>query len=56
MQSCSPVEASHWMTTPPPKNVLLMLADDLRPQLGCYNISVCGRKMQTPHIDALAAP
>jgi hypothetical protein len=44
--------------TKPPKgamNVLSIMIDDLRPQLGCYNISVCGRKMQTPHIDALAA-
>jgi arylsulfatase A-like enzyme len=32
------------------------MVDDLRPQLGCFNISVCGGKsMVTPHIDALAA-
>ena len=44
---------------PPPadaKNVLLIVVDDLRPQLNCYNISVCGgRNMHTPNIDALAA-
>jgi len=36
------------------KNVLLIVIDDLRPQLGCYNISVCGAKMHTPNIDALS--
>jgi hypothetical protein len=45
--------------TPPPKgamNVLSIMIDDLRPQLGCYNITVCGgQKMHTPHIDTLAA-
>lgn len=44
--------------TPPPSgalNVLSIMVDDLRPQLGCFNISVCGgKKMVTPHIDALA--
>jgi len=39
------------------KNVLLILVDDLRPQLGCYNITVCGKgnPMKTPNIDALAS-
>ena len=36
-------------------NVLSIMVDDLRPQLGCYNITVCGKKMHTPHIDSLAA-
>ena len=37
------------------KNVLMILVDDLRPQLGAYNISVGeGQMMQTPHIDRLA--
>jgi hypothetical protein len=49
---------------PPPagaKNVLFILVDDLRPQLGAYNISVCGGggaakiPMHTPSIDRMAA-
>ncbi len=32
-------------------NVLLIIVDDLRPQLGCYG----GEQMITPHIDRLAA-
>eukprot|EP00911_Craspedida_sp_UC1_P002876 UC1_evm1s2104 len=47
---------------PPPRpapvnarNVLVILVDDLRPQLGCYNVSVCGARMITPNIDSLAA-
>jgi len=42
---------------PPPKtsqrrpNVLLLIADDLRPELGCYGAT----HIQSPHIDALAA-
>ena len=35
----------------PPKNVLLMVADDLGKQLGCYQDPL----IQTPHLDALAA-
>src|SRR5687768_4104206 len=31
-------------------NVLLMIADDLRPQLGCYGYPV----VKTPHLDAFA--
>lgn len=31
-------------------NILLLIADDLRPELGCYGID----KIQTPHIDSLA--
>ena len=31
-------------------NVLLIVCDDLRPQLGAYNHSL----MRTPHFDALA--
>lgn len=34
----------------PPKNVLLLVADDLGKQLGCYGATTC----QTPHLDALA--
>lgn len=34
-----------------PKNVLLLVADDLGKQLGCYGAKTC----QTPHIDQLAA-
>ena len=34
-----------------PKNVLLIIADDLRPALGCYSDPVA----QTPHIDRLAS-
>ena len=37
------------------KNVLFIIVDDLRPQLGCYNVSVGGLKMHTPNIDRLAA-
>ena len=36
------------------KNVLLIMVDDLRPQLGAYNVTACGRPMVTPHIDGLA--
>ena len=36
-------------------NVLSIMVDDLRPQLGCYNITVCGAKMFTPNMDKLAA-
>ena len=32
-------------------NVLFLVVDDLRPQLGCYG----RRQMVTPHIDALAS-
>eukprot|EP00040_Diaphanoeca_grandis_P034611 m.215491 g.215491 ORF g.215491 m.215491 type:complete len:620 (+) comp33188_c0_seq1:219-2078(+) len=51
-------------TPPPPippappgvKNVLMIVVDDLRPQLGAYNVSVCnGIKMVTPNIDKLAS-
>lgn len=31
-------------------NVLLILADDLRPELGCYGIE----EVRTPHIDQFA--
>lgn len=46
--------------TPAPagaKNVLLVVVDDLRPQLNAYNISVCGgkRQMHTPNLDQLAS-
>lgn len=45
------------MPAPPgSKNVLMIIIDDLRPQLGCYNITVGGgQKMHTPNIDGLAA-
>lgn len=34
----------------------MIVVDDLRPQLGCYNVSVCGgMKMHTPNLDGLAA-
>ncbi len=32
-------------------NVLLIMVDDLRPDLGCYGNSI----IKTPHLDALAA-
>ena len=32
-------------------NVLLLMADDLRPELGCYGVA----GIRTPHLDALAA-
>jgi len=35
----------------PPPNVLLITADDLRPELGCY-----GSTAITPNLDALALP
>ncbi|MCU0226102.1 MAG: sulfatase [Bryobacterales bacterium] len=35
----------------PRRNVLFLVVDDLRPQLGCYG----DRTVKTPHIDALAA-
>lgn len=37
------------MTTKP--NVLFIVVDDLRPELGCYG----AQQIQTPHIDKLAA-
>ncbi|MBL9131698.1 MAG: sulfatase [Verrucomicrobiaceae bacterium] len=38
------------ISAPQPPNVLLITADDLRPELGCY-----GSPALTPHLDALAA-
>ncbi|KAJ5784800.1 Alkaline phosphatase-like alpha/beta/alpha [Penicillium pulvis] len=35
----------------PQRNILLMIADDLGKQLGCYG----NKKIQTPHLDELAA-
>ena len=32
-------------------NVLLLMADDMRPELGCYGVPV----VQTPNMDRLAA-
>lgn len=40
-----------WASPPRPRHVLLITVDDLRPQLGCYGHA----RMQTPHMDALAA-
>ena len=37
--------------TPEPLNVLFLMADDLRPELGCYGV----QEIHTPHIDRLAA-
>ena len=37
--------------TPAHPNVLYLMADDMRPQLGCYGHSM----MKTPHLDKLAA-
>jgi hypothetical protein len=34
-----------------PKNILLMIADDLGKQLGCHGAT----KIQTPHVDQLAS-
>ena len=55
----TPVPAPTPGPVPPPagaKNVLFVLVDDLRPQLGAYNISVCGgMRMHTPNIDRMAA-
>ena len=42
---CRPPPAAHR------KSVLFIIADDMRPQLGCYGHSF----MHTPHIDQLAA-
>jgi iduronate 2-sulfatase len=43
------------VAAPPPdlglKNVLLIVIDDLRPQLGAYGLE----EMHTPHIDRLAS-
>src|SRR5512135_1891847 len=44
----SPLRASSGRPRP---NVLLILADDLRPELGCYGVGT----IQTPRIDRLAA-
>lgn len=37
--------------TKPPMNILFLMADDLRPELGCYGVA----EVRTPHIDRLAA-
>lgn len=39
------------LTLPPPPNVLLVIADDLRPELGCYDSPY----VLSPNIDALAS-
>lgn len=44
-------EASAKKQVEPKKNVLLIVVDDLRPDLGCYG----NAQMRTPHIDRLAA-
>jgi N-sulfoglucosamine sulfohydrolase len=44
---CGPIEA----TVAAPKNVVLIVADDLGRQLGCYSDKVA----RTPHLDGLAA-
>ena len=36
------------------KNVLMIIVDDLRPQLNAYNVSACGEPMLTPATDRLA--
>ena len=38
-------------TTGRPPNILFIISDDLRPELGCYGVA----GIKTPHIDALAA-
>ena len=43
--------APSFADTPKKWNVLLLLADDWRPELGCYG----SPSMQTPHLDKLAA-
>jgi arylsulfatase A-like enzyme len=42
--------APGWARTAARPNVLLMLSDDLRPQLGCYGDPIA----RTPHLDAFA--
>jgi iduronate 2-sulfatase len=44
-----PLRASAADNAPGPLNVLLIVADDLRAELGCY-----GSAVRTPHLDALA--
>ena len=53
--TCCPARADAQTTQPaiagvPRPNVLMIVVDDLRPQLGCYGAT----QMKTPHIDALA--
>ena len=58
---CAAVLATAAPSTPPSpppgaQNVLLIVVDDLRPQLNLYNVSVCdGLAMHTPNIDKLGA-
>ena len=48
---CLPVAISAVAAEQAPLNVLFIIADDLRPQLGCYGVDW----IKTPNIDALAA-
>ncbi len=41
---------THAAAATPPPNILLLFADDLRTELGCYGVG----GIKTPHIDALA--
>ena len=48
--ACIPLATAQADSTPAP-NVLLILVDDLKPELGCYG----SRATQTPNMDQLAA-
>ncbi len=47
---CAATEADDSLGTPSKPNVLLIVVDDLRPELGCYG----NRHIRSPHIDQLS--